>query len=99
MEPSIDGLIARLPRLTLVVGKGGVGKTTCAGALALRCAARHPTLVLSTDPAGTLGDVLGMDALPTEPTPVPNAGDTVHLDALQLDAAAHRTRFLARWRD
>src|SRR5438045_2222211 len=46
-----------------------------------------------------LGDVLGMDALPTEPTQVPNAGDTVHLDALQLDAAAHRTRFLERWRD
>jgi arsenite-transporting ATPase len=33
---ALDALIAALPPLTLVVGKGGVGKTTCAVGLAAR---------------------------------------------------------------
>ncbi|WP_260525847.1 ArsA family ATPase [Gemmatirosa kalamazoonensis] len=79
--------------MTFVVGKGGVGKTTCAAALGLRAATRAPTLLLSTDPAGTLGDVLGAGPLSAEPARVADG-----LDALQLDAAAHRAAFLARWR-
>jgi len=56
----IDALLASLPSWTLVGGKGGVGKTTCAAALGLRSARKDiPTLVLSTDPAGTLADALG----------------------------------------
>jgi arsenite-transporting ATPase len=90
---SADALLARLPRLTFVVGKGGVGKTTCAGALGVCFAEREPTLVLSTDPAGTLGDVLGAP-LAAEPTRV-----SERLDALQLRAADYRARFLGRWRD
>jgi arsenite-transporting ATPase len=40
-------------------GKGGVGKTTMAAALAMSQAGRgHRTLVVSTDPAHSLGDVL-----------------------------------------
>ena len=55
----IDALLASLPPWTLVGGKGGVGKTTCAAALAIRSARGGVrTLVLSTDPAGTLADVL-----------------------------------------
>src|SRR5205085_3862083 len=77
-----------------VVGKGGVGKTTCAAALGICAAARQRTLVLSPDPAGTLGDVLGTGPLSNEPTRVADS-----LDALQLDAAAHRAAFLGRWRD
>lgn len=48
------------PRIILYTGKGGVGKTSVAAATA-RCAAAagHRTLLLSTDPAGSLGDVLG----------------------------------------
>jgi arsenite-transporting ATPase len=39
-------------------GKGGVGKTTCAAATALKKARNgHPTLVISTDPAHSLSDV------------------------------------------
>ncbi|WP_253853251.1 ArsA family ATPase [Prauserella alba] len=51
-------------------GKGGVGKTTLAAAFAVRQARRGArTLVVSTDPAHSLGDVLG-EALSDEPRPV-----------------------------
>ena len=44
-------------RILLFTGKGGVGKTTTAAATALRCAdAGQRTIVLSTDPAHSLGD-------------------------------------------
>ena len=92
----VDALLASLPSWTLVGGKGGVGKTTCAAALALRAAALDPpALVLSTDPAGALGDVLGV-ALGSEPREVPGAPG---LHAAQLDAAAARRAFLDRSRE
>ncbi|WP_242517634.1 ArsA family ATPase [Leptolyngbya iicbica] len=50
-----------LPQLTLVSGKGGVGKTTFACAIALDQAQTNTdetVLLLSTDPAHSLGDVL-----------------------------------------
>jgi arsenite-transporting ATPase len=89
-------LLDSLPPLTLVVGKGGTGKTTLSLGVATHLAhAGHRVLVLSTDPAGTLGDAIGLglgDA--TEPVPqVPS------LDARQLSARAERERFLQRWRD
>jgi arsenite/tail-anchored protein-transporting ATPase len=44
-------------RVLLFTGKGGVGKTTVAAATALRCAESGlRTVVLSTDPAHSLGD-------------------------------------------
>lgn len=49
-------------RLVFFGGKGGVGKTTCAAATALVLAADSPAtrvLLLSADPAHSLGDVLG----------------------------------------
>ena len=49
-------------RLILYVGKGGVGKTTLAAATALRAATLgHRTLVVSTDLAHSLGDVLDLE--------------------------------------
>src|SRR3954469_18745354 len=47
------------PRTILYTGKGGVGKTSLAAATARRCAAAGlDTVVLSTDPAHSLGDAL-----------------------------------------
>ena len=44
-------------RILLYTGKGGVGKTSASAATALRCAALgYRTVVLSTDPAHSLGD-------------------------------------------
>lgn len=53
---------ASTTRLILYAGKGGVGKTTIAASTAARAAARgHRTLVVSTDIAHSLGDVLQAD--------------------------------------
>jgi arsenite-transporting ATPase len=50
---------SRVPRTILYTGKGGVGKTSVAAATARRCAARGlRTIILSTDPAHSLGDSL-----------------------------------------
>ena len=68
-------------------GKGGVGKTTCALALGLQLAEKGKTLVVSTDPAHSLADSLGLangEALP----------DRFHW--LELDAAAELDRFKQR---
>src|SRR5215207_8647347 len=54
---SLSGAMA--PRTILYTGKGGVGKTSVAAATARRCAAAGlRTVVLSTDPAHSLADVL-----------------------------------------
>lgn len=55
------------PDYVLYGGKGGVGKTTCAAATALASAADGTrTLVVSTDPAHSLSDTLGVD-VPAHP--------------------------------
>ena len=49
-------------RFVFVGGKGGVGKTTTSAALAVACAeAGHNTLLVSTDPAHSLGDALDVE--------------------------------------
>ena len=60
----LDALIADLaeagPGVVMVMGKGGVGKTTVAKALASGLAAAgRPTHLASTDPAGRLDETLG----------------------------------------
>jgi arsenite-transporting ATPase len=68
-------------RILLFTGKGGVGKTTLAAATAAALAGRgRKTLVVSTDPAHSLGDAFGM-LLTAEPAEV-DAG----LHAVQVDS-------------
>ncbi|MFP4626064.1 MAG: ArsA family ATPase [Natronomonas sp.] len=72
------------PEYVLYGGKGGVGKTTCAAATAL--ASAHDgtaTLLVSTDPAHSLSDVLETD-IPPRPTRI---RDDIPLFAVEIDPA------------
>lgn len=94
---AIDQLLERLPRLTIVVGKGGVGKTTCAIGVAARLAARGDrTLLVATDPAASLAPALGITLSHGDARSVDEAPG---LSAMQLDPIAARAAFLNRWRD
>jgi arsenite-transporting ATPase len=76
------------PRTILCTGKGGVGKTTVAAATAQRCAAAGlRTLVLSTDPAHSLSDVMETD-LSSRPTRVSPGLDGQEVQA-QEEAERH----------
>ncbi|MBW3638814.1 MAG: ArsA family ATPase [Actinobacteria bacterium] len=78
-------------RVLLFTGKGGVGKTTAAAATAAAAAARgSKTLVLSTDPAHSLHDALGVP-LGAGPTEVDTG-----LYAMQVDTQA---AFERTWRE
>lgn len=92
-ERAAASLARALPRTTLVVGKGGVGKTTCAAALGLELSRRHRTLVVTTDPARALPTVLGVD-VGSDAAPVDGGG---MLCARALDASLIRASFLDRW--
>jgi anion-transporting ArsA/GET3 family ATPase len=60
-----------MTRAIVVLGVGGVGKTTTSAALALSLARAHQrTLVMTTDPARRLADVLGLGAS-ADLSPVP----------------------------
>jgi arsenite-transporting ATPase len=71
-------------RIVLFTGKGGVGKTTLAAATAARLARSGcKSLVISTDPAHSLGDALGVP-LGGEPTEVDPGLFAAHLDSRAL---------------
>ncbi|HEY2438121.1 MAG TPA: ArsA family ATPase [Solirubrobacteraceae bacterium] len=60
------------PRTIVYTGKGGVGKTSVAACTARTCAERGlRTLVISTDPAHSLSESLGVE-LSSEPQPAGN---------------------------
>lgn len=90
---------ARATRFLFFTGKGGVGKTSlsCATALELAAAGRR-VLLVSTDPASNLDEVLET-RLTNAPTPVPGAPG---LDALNINptaaAAAYRERLIGPMR-
>ncbi len=82
------------PRTILYTGKGGVGKTSVAAATARRLsAAGRRTLLVSTDPAHSLADILGA-AVGPEPTSVAPG-----LDAQQVNAQDELERHWAAVQD
>ncbi|MFP5334584.1 MAG: ArsA family ATPase [Actinomycetes bacterium] len=72
------------PRVQLVGGKGGVGKTTVAAALACLAARRgHRTLLVSTDPAHSTADLL--EVTPgARPVEVGDRWSVLEIDAEQV---------------
>ena len=88
-NPAGDPLaLAAARRVVLCVGPGGVGKTTCAAALALGAAQRgRKVLVVTIDPSRRLAQALGFQASAAveggEPLPVPlpsgaDSGGSLH---------------------
>ena len=88
--PTFQLPLAR-PHILFVGGKGGVGKTTVAAALALRMAdGGERVLLVSTDPAHSLGDLFGETIGGHERELRPN------LFAMEIDPEAEAERYLAR---
>ncbi len=83
----IEPLLARLTnRVILVGGKGGVGKTTSAGAIALALADRGTSVhLISTDPAHSLTDLFG-----------PEQSCSEHLSIEEFDARRYADAFFRR---
>jgi len=95
----MSALIPNPTRMLFFTGKGGVGKTSSACATAIQLAdAGRRVLLVSTDPASNLDEVLGV-ALSATPTAVP---DVPGLSALNIDpeqaAQAYRERVVGPYR-
>ncbi len=92
-------LVEQATKYMFFTGKGGVGKTSvsCAVAISLADTGRR-VLLVSTDPASNLDEVLHVD-LSSTPTAVPGVGG---LDALNIDpeaaACEYRERLLGPYR-
>jgi len=62
MDSSLNRLDKEPKRLIMIGGKGGVGKTTCASAIALHFAlVGKKTLIISSDPTPSLSDIFEME--------------------------------------
>lgn len=95
MQALLDA-IADAPCI-FVVGKGGVGKTTTAGALALACAGRGEHVhLITTDPAESLSDLFLQDLSDGAPAPSP-CTDELTLEA--FDARGYAERWLGPRRE
>ncbi len=67
-------------QLVMLGGKGGVGKTTCAAAIALHMAeAGKKTLILSSDPTPSLSDIFEVP-IGAQEIPIPYAPNLVALE-------------------
>src|ERR1051326_2434313 len=86
--------------LTLFAGKGGVGKTTLSAAYAVHRALRRKgrVLVMSTDPAHSLGDVLQL-RLGDRVRRVPLSSPRAQLFAWQINAQKQFDKFLRAERE
>ena len=87
-EQSLVRFLESPTRFLFFTGKGGVGKTSlaCASAIALADGGRR-VLLVSTDPASNLDEVLGV-RLSSQPTPIPAAPGLAALNIAPAAAAA-----------
>lgn len=84
--------------LVIVVGSGGVGKTTLSAALGLASAAAgRDTLVMTFDPSLRLKDALGVTAAAAEQETEVPLGAAGRLSASLLDARATFDRLIERY--
>jgi arsenite-transporting ATPase len=82
-------------RVVLLTGKGGVGKTTLAAATAIGAAEHgHRVFLLSTDPAHSIGDVLGR---PVGARPALVAPNVVAQEIAVLDELARSWSSIQDW--
>jgi arsenite-transporting ATPase len=85
--------LKQAPRFLFFTGKGGVGKTSIACATAIRLAeSGRRVLLVSTDPASTVGQVFGI-AIGNRITPVPAVAN---LAALEIDPQAAAQQYRER---
>jgi arsenite-transporting ATPase len=95
-------------QVIFVGGKGGVGKTSVSSALAVELASSTPlnVLIVSTDPAHSLGDALDVDLRPAahadgarrqqpRPTTLTDPLTGLRLHALEVDPNAALAEFRA----
>lgn len=83
---SFGGFTAQVTRYLFFTGKGGVGKTSLACAMAVKLADDgKKVLLVSTDPASNLGHVFQMEVGKDKPTPIQGVGN---LFALNIDPEA-----------
>ena len=90
----LDAIAPPTLRLLVFAGKGGVGKTSCAATAALALAGARPdarVVVLSVDPAHSLGDALAV-ALADDERAVPGAPPGLRAREVDADRAFARLR-------
>ncbi|MBM6618154.1 ArsA family ATPase [Bacillus suaedaesalsae] len=81
-------------RILFVGGKGGVGKSTSAAAIALLHARnKKKTLLISTDPAHNIGDIFHKK-LKNKPTKIVD-----YLDAIEIDPEAESKQYIQSVKD
>lgn len=92
MNPSLGRLDREQKRLIMIGGKGGVGKTTCASAIALHFSLLgKKVLIISSDPTPSLSDIFEME-IGDQETPIQNAK---HLYGIEISSEG----VLKKWKD